>query len=638
MSPWITLEKAHAAATDESGNVQMVFALCLIPGLTMMGAAIDLARARTAQTQMQTLLDAATLAATSEYSATGSATKAEAKLLAYVDAGLAQAGMARAEGSTNTPVGQVTVTNATFDTQTKSISPTMSVKVGTTMLGLAGIKSIEAQAQSGSSVASMSQAVEVSMMIDLTGSMGWTAAGDTSSKISNLRLAGKDFIDILMPAGSAAKAKVAIAPFADYVNAGPYAVTATGLPATGSYTNIVDLAKTKNGPFSGSYSGSFGTNAASQPLGSGAGATTAGATYSNAYCATPTYQTTQTKTDYAWVWINYGNGNNSNNGQGNNSNSNSCNAGHLGNTRDGWQCQLVTAPLGAPVDRNTPGRIDSNNDGAGGYWMQDGRQNGTFVYKFWDDHREDNRYYLPVTTTSTFAGCESAAQPSGQLITCVTERSDVNHYDDDESPASGGYVGPYNKTTSATTNKVNYSSNGKCMVAGRELPSVMPLTNDRTGPYSFFDGLSAASVGGGTPGHLGTAWAWYMLSPKWNSVFTSNQAAAYGEARKVVVLMTDGEYNEQYSNLASAKQALDLCTKMKEAGIEVYTVGFGFPASTKATDSSAEGKAMNVLTQCSSGDNHYYFPYDGTKLRQAFQAIGTAITNSQTDTKVRVTH
>jgi hypothetical protein len=84
---------------------------------------------------------------------------------------------------------------------------------------------------------------EVAMMIDLTGSMGATVNGAT--KISGLKSAGLSILDILFAGGSTSSSvKVAVAPFADYVNAGPYASTATGLAATGSYNNITNLAST----------------------------------------------------------------------------------------------------------------------------------------------------------------------------------------------------------------------------------------------------------------------------------------------------------------------------------------------------------------------------------------------------------
>lgn len=237
-------------------------------------------------------------------------------------------------------------------------------------------------------------------------------------------------------------------------------------------------------------------------------------------------------------------------------------------------------------------------------------------------------YYTPVYASS----CTPAADQSGQLITCVTERTGSGAYTD-ALPASGSYVGAYNQ--GRTSSVVNYSSDGKCYTAGRELPQIIPMTNDRSTLEDFFD---TATIGGGTPGHLGHAWAYYMLSPAWSSVWpTASQPVAYGTANvtKAAVIMTDGEYNEQYSSASSRDQAQALCTAMKAKGIKVYTIGFGFSASPSA--GSSEANAKDMLTQCSSGSNHYFFPYDGAALRQAFQTIGQSLTNTGPN-QVKMTH
>ena len=74
----------------------------------------------------------------------------------------------------------------------------------------------------------------------------------------------------------------------------------------------------------------------------------------------------------------------------------------------------------------------------------------------------------------------------------------------------------------------------------------MPLTNDKTALLNKIKNLTAA---GSTAGHLGTAWAWYTLSPNWNTLWpAANRAAAHGTAglKKYAILMTDGEYNIEY--------------------------------------------------------------------------------------------
>ena len=59
------------------------------------------------------------------------------------------------------------------------------------------------------------------------------------------------------------------------------------------------------------------------------------------------------------------------------------------------------------------------------------------------------------------------------------------------------------------------------------------------------------AASGSTAGHIGTAWGWYMISPTFSYLWpTASQPAAYGEDHlfKIVILMTDGEFNTFYCN------------------------------------------------------------------------------------------
>ena len=94
--------------------------------------------------------------------------------------------------------------------------------------------------------------------------------------------------------------------------------------------------------------------------------------------------------------------------------------------------------------------------------------------------------------------------------------------------------------------------------------------------------------GGSTAGHLGTGWAWYLVSPKWASIWPSaSRPAEYkdGKTIKAVVLMTDGVYNTfggscdrgcgNISAQARKSQELSdkLCSNMKEQNVVVYSAG-----------------------------------------------------------------
>jgi len=129
------------------------------------------------------------------------------------------------------------------------------------------------------------------------------------------------------------------------------------------------------------------------------------------------------------------------------------------------------------------------------------------------------------------------------------------------APASTStYVGKgyFGSNTDTSCGVANFSDD--------EVNSVYPLSDDKDALKRRIDKLTTA---GSTAGHLGTAWAWYLLSPKWNSVLSqafpsAKPAGAYSDLttknakgapklRKIAVLMTDGDYNINYCKGVEAK-------------------------------------------------------------------------------------
>lgn len=201
------------------------------------------------------------------------------------------------------------------------------------------------------------------------------------------------------------------------------------------------------------------------------------------------------------------------------------------------------------------------------------------------------------------------------LTPCVAERPGANKYTD-AAPGAGNYLLGV------------YETNSSCSPAAAA--SIEPLTNNKTALHAAVNGLP---TGGMTAGHLGTAWAWYLLSPNWASVFPAASApVAYGtpKTEKIAILMTDGEFNTQYDsegiatssggavNGSSYVQARALCDGMKLAGITVYTVGF---------DLRSGSSAANHLAYCATSPGHAYLADDGDELKQAFRDIALKISS-----------
>jgi len=132
---------------------------------------------------------------------------------------------------------------------------------------------------------------------------------------------------------------------------------------------------------------------------------------------------------------------------------------------------------------------------------------------------------------------------------------------------------------------------------------------------------------GNTAGHLGTQWAWYLISKNWHNQWGNARrrpSATMDGVKKIAVLMSDGQYNNQWNkgsphndtNLGSDSQAGEICDNMKADGIIVYAVGF---------ELSAGSSAYNRLEDCASTDEHFFPAATGSELKAAFREIAFTI-------------
>lgn len=235
--------------------------------------------------------------------------------------------------------------------------------------------------------------------------------------------------------------------------------------------------------------------------------------------------------------------------------------------------------------------------------------------------------------TSTNPGCKNFTFANAywgnttlSLGNCVSERTGSNAYTD---------VAP-----STTFVGRNYDSNNNpCPTA-----TITPLSSDRTALKSAINALAAS---GSTAGQVGFAWGWYMISPNFGYLWpnTSQRPAAYKakDLMKVVVLMTDGDFNTPYCKGVIAKdadsgsgsssdhincnatngdpfaQTKAMCDAMKNSAyaITIYTVGFTVTSSD----------AKDVLNYCATDSEKVYFPATGSDLKASFKSIAQGISN-----------
>ncbi len=150
-----------------------------------------------------------------------------------------------------------------------------------------------------------------------------------------------------------------------------------------------------------------------------------------------------------------------------------------------------------------------------------------------------------------------------------------------------------------------------CPAAG-----VVALSEDKAMLHTQIDALVAES---GTAGHLGVAWAWYLISPKWAGIFPPASAPhAYTDpiSVKAVILMTDGEFNTEYeiSLGDSTTQARELCSRMRAEGIIIYSVAFEAPVA-----------GQQILKQCATSPAHYFEATGSAELMAAYRNIAAQL-------------
>ena len=152
---------------------------------------------------------------------------------------------------------------------------------------------------------------------------------------------------------------------------------------------------------------------------------------------------------------------------------------------------------------------------------------------------------------------------------------------------------------------------------------------------------------GGTMGHVGLAWGWRTLSPKWAGEWGGAEAPRpYDRSRveKIAVFMTDGVngfytghapsgdsdytaygrlsenagvWSGNQQNHLDAKM-LAVCNGMRSDGIEIFTVGFGL------ANNAGGNEARALLRNCASTSEHF-FDATTSNLSEYFKNIATNI-------------
>lgn len=592
---------------DESGVFAVLFGLMAIVLIALGGATVDYVSLEQTRQRAQVALDAAVLALQPDI---------------YTPGMTAESIRSRAEeivleriGSTN--VLDARVDQVSMDTEAGRLFLGGQITLPTMFVSLVGVT----QLQGSFSAEAVRGAVdiEVSVALDVTGSMG-------GQRIIDLRTALNNLIDtIVQDTQTPRYSKMALVPYSQAVNAGAYAEALRGpirqpkdisniAWATGSTKSItgatrespVKITSNNHGFSNGDWVYIWNVNGMEE-------------INNRAFQVTDKTSNTFKLSGVNGYWYdNYWNGGYvvkclaANCGAVVTSNNHGYSNGdtiYLTDVSGLWGVNNNAYEVSS-VTTNTLVLADMNVVGNGTYTNNTGKLHCT-----WQNATEGCTYYRyqnPWGNWRTFP-----------ITSCVTERA-VNPFND--QPPSTTYVGR------------NYPPSGN----GCPNHTIVPLTANKTTLHATANALGAS---GSTSGSLGTLWSWYMLSPNFGYVWPAgSQPAPYGQTNllKAAIIMTDGDYNTVHCNGAIAQnsgwgsgsssdfincnahngnadtQARGYCDAMKATGITVYTVGFGI------TEGSAQA---DLLTYCASSANNAFLADNGTALIQAFDQIARNISS-----------
>jgi Flp pilus assembly protein TadG len=199
-------------------------------------------------------------------------------------------------------------------------------------------------------------------------------------------------------------------------------------------------------------------------------------------------------------------------------------------------------------------------------------------------------------------GQDGNSNTTDDALLCTGRRSDTND-ENDATPATEKfppYTGPENSCPG---------------------PAALALQAQKT---PVRNALLALYTGQGTSTHIGMAWGYRMISPRWkglwgNGALPLDYSSTPG---KVVIIMTDGENHpsqagESISTAEADEQLVRTCNLMKKDGITIYAVTF-----------MMKGALVSLYERCASRREFVFDAESAADLIRAFDTIGEMVTSS----------
>lgn len=201
---------------DKRGNVLPLATIGILVSAALIGGGIDMSRAYKTENRLQAACDAGVLAGRRAVASNGFDATAEDQAEAYFDANFDE----DQQQAANTSFV------ATSDDNGGTVTGTASTDVSTIVVDLFGMTTLDLTVDCSASMGLGN--ADITMVLDTTGSMAWTADGDTSpdsgetTRLADLQVAMKNFYDTVSTSASGSNTRVrySFVPFSSSVNVG----------------------------------------------------------------------------------------------------------------------------------------------------------------------------------------------------------------------------------------------------------------------------------------------------------------------------------------------------------------------------------------------------------------------------------
>ncbi len=211
---------------DQDGSITVLTLFLIIAMIFTAGIAVDMMRFETYRARLQSTVDRATLAAADLHVCLDDSIDKEALIADYFEK--------------NGFASQLTSISIQSDDNSCAVEVDAQIDVNTIFMKLIGFGEVNTGPQDLTAVVTSAATeaisdVEISLVLDISGSMGW------NGKIEQLRTAAGDFVDDVNETVEDGRLSISIVPYASQVNLGPALIAQYPRAYAHGYSHCLEL-------------------------------------------------------------------------------------------------------------------------------------------------------------------------------------------------------------------------------------------------------------------------------------------------------------------------------------------------------------------------------------------------------------